>query len=269
MLSAYRDELGGTDMTEKKKNIRSLITTLAVLLAVTTLFFVFFYAILPLAEQMSKSNGGIGTYICYNRPQTLEEYEEIVEKKNKRSLDEVDVSYKLSSTVYYIAMEDGGFNMLNVYRPQYVARFEGFEDCFIAEYEGYNYEDENYIVMKCDVLDSDLDFSDVLVCIRTKNAPTCLEFEAAFEKNKRFSMSELRENYYLVYDSYIEYSWAHFGDFTYMYLLLSDGVALINIVDTYDSYVKDIIPYEEATNVHGIPARALIDLFNEYERSEG
>ena len=80
---------------------------------------------------------------------------------------------------------------------------------------------------------------------------------------------ELANNCYLKYGSRVEYSWSYWGEFRYMYLLLFDGVAVINIADAYDCYVERIIPYEDAENVNGVPAKALIDLFNEHERSEG
>jgi hypothetical protein len=255
-------------MTEKQKNIRSLIWSLAVLLTVTTLFMVFYYAIMPLVNLSMVENGTIGAYIYYHQPKTLEEYNEIIAKKNKASLSEVDVSYKMRNG-HDIRLDDGGYNLINVYRPEYVARFDGFNDCFIAEYEGYNLEGGNYIVMMCDVLCDDFQMDDVTVCIRTQNAPTCNEFKKTFHLLKRMDLVELADNCYLKYGSYVEYSWAYWGEFRYMYLLLSDGVAVINIADSYDCYVERIIPYDEAENVNGVPARALIDLFNEHERSEG
>ena len=255
-------------MTEKQKNIRSLIWSLAVLLTVTTLFMVFYYAIMPLVNLSMVENGTIGAYIYYHQPKTLEEYNEIIAKKNKASLSEVDVSYKMVNG-HDIRLDDGGYNLINAYRPEYVARFEGFDDCFIAEYEGYNFDGGNYIVMMCDVLCDDFQMDDVTVCIRTKNAPTCNEFKKTFHLLKRMDLSELEQNYYLKYGSYVEYSWAYWGGFRYMYLLLSDGVAVVNIADAYDSYVEKIILYEDAENVNGVPAKALIDLFNEHERSEG
>ncbi len=255
-------------MTEKQKNIRSLIWSLAVLLTVTTLFMVFYYAIMPLVNLSMIENGNIGAYMYYFQPKTLEEYNEIIAKKNKASLSEVDVSYKMVNG-HNIRLDDGGYNLINVYRPEYVARFDGFDDCFIAEYEGYNFKGGNYIVMMCDVLCDDFQMDDVTVCIRTQNAPTCNEFKKTFHLLKRMDLVELADHCFLKYGSYVEYSWAYWGEFRYMYLLLSDGVAVFNIVDAYDCYVEKIIPYEDAENVNGVPARALIDLFNEHERSEG
>ena len=255
-------------MTEKQKNIRSLIWSLAVLLTVTTLFMVFYYAIMPLVNLSMVENGTIGAYIYYHQPKTLEEYNEIIAKKNKASLSEVDVSYKIG-TGYDFRLDDGGYNLINVYRPEYVARFDGFDDCFIAEYEGYNLDGGNYIVMMCDVLCDDFQMDDVTVCIRTQHAPTCNEFKKTFHLLKRMDFWELENNYYSAYGSRVGFDWANWGEFRYMYLLLSDGVAVVNIADAYDCYVEKIIPYEDAENVNGVPARALIDLFNEHERSEG
>jgi hypothetical protein len=255
-------------MTEKQKNIRSLIWALAVLLTVTTLFMVFYYAIMPLVNLSMIENGTIGAYIYYHQPKTLEEYNEIIAKKNKASLSEVDVSYKIGNG-HNIRLDDGGYNLINVYRPEYVARLDGFDDCFIAEYEGYNLDGGNYIVMMCDVLCDDFQMDDVTVCIRPQNAPTCNEFKKTFHLLKRMDLVELVDNCYLKYGSRVEYGWAYWGEFRYMYLLLSDGVAVVNIADAYDCYVERIIPCEDAENVNGVPAKALIDLFNEHERSEG
>ena len=255
-------------MTEKQKNIRSLIWSLAILLTVTTLFMVFYYAIMPLVNLSMIENGNIGAYMYYHQPKTLEEYNEIIAKKNKASLSEVDVSYKIG-TGHDIRLDDGGYNLINVYRPEYVARFDGFDDCFIAEYEGYKLDGGNYIVMMCDVLGDDFQMDDVTVCIRTQNAPTCNEFKKTFHLLKRMDLSELEQNYYLKYGSRVEFKWAGWGEFRYMYILLSNGVAVVNIADAYDSYVERIIPYEAAENVNGVPAKALIDLFNEHERSVG
>ena len=255
-------------MTEKQKNIRSLITTLAVLLTATTLFMVFYYAIMPLVNLSMIENGSVGVYMYYFQPKTLEEYNEIIAKKNKASLSEVDVSYKIGNG-HDIRLDDGGYNLINVYRPEYVARFDGFDDCFIAEYDGYNLDGGNYIVMMCDVLGDDFQMDDVTVCIRPQNAPSCNQFKKTFHLLKRMDLWELVDNCYSKYGSYVEYEWAYWGGFRYMYILLSDGVAVVNIADAYDCYVEKIIPYEAAENVNGVPARALIDLFNEHERSEG
>ena len=256
-------------MTEKQKNIRSLIKTLALMLAVTALFFVFYYAILPLVNHAMIENGSVGTYLYYNRPKTLEDYDEIITKKNKASLSEVEVSYKLTKSFHNNHLNDGGYNMINTYRPQYVACFDGFKDCFVAEYEDYNYNDGNYIVMMCDVLDDDFKLNDVSVCIRTANAPSCEKFKKMISNLKEADITSLSDRYYLEYGSWIEYGWAYWADFQYMYLILSDGVAVIEIRDTWRCIIEGIIPYEDAENVNGVPAKSLIDLFNEHERSEG
>ena len=126
-------------MTEKQKNIRSLIWSLAVLLTVTTLFMVFYYAVLPLVFRPMIENSGVGAYIYLHKPQTLEEYNEIIAKENKASLSEVEPSTAKARTDYFwghhiIMMPQQ--KILRKYDTQMVIPFTENHDCFIGEFRG-------------------------------------------------------------------------------------------------------------------------------------
>ena len=265
-------------MTEKQKNIRSLTTTLAVLLTVTTLFFVFFYAVLPLVNRTMIENSGVGAYIYLHKPQTLEEYNEIIAKENKASLSEVEKSLNVYHRFKDTKDTTRGYDLLNIYRPEYVFRIEGYEDCFIAKYgsKHYQYADlenkGNYVIMVCTPYGTVFSVEDITPCFRSGNAPSCSSFSEQFPKNRLLKQDAMKSLYQDKFGTSLElgymsaYAYSYSGTFL---ILLSDGVAVIELEEQNNCKVIDIIPYEAAENVNGVPARALIDLFDEHERSEG
>ena len=255
-------------MTEKQKNVRSLIWSLAVLLTVTTLFMVFYYAIMPLVNLSMIENGNIGAYMYYHQPKTLEEYNEIIARKSKTSLAEVEPSTAKARTDYFwghhiIMMPQQ--KILRKYDPQMVIPFTENHDCFIGEFRGENGKDGNYIAIICKPY-GDYD-SFKRVCQRPANAPTVEQFKALYPSlQHNYSYKErnlLTERFGGTFN--IGFGWEVIKQ---TYILLSDGVAVVAIHGGGFS-VQEIHSYDSVDKELGLPLTMLIDLFNEHERSEG
>lgn len=255
-------------MTEKQKDRRSLIVTVSVLLTFSILFSMFYFVALPLIENALVENLGVGGYISYRAPMTLEEYNEIIARKSKTSLAEVEPSTAKARTDYFwghhiIMMPQQ--KILRKYDPQMVIPFTENHDCFIGEFRGENGKDGNYIAIICKPY-GDYD-SFKRVCQRPANAPTVEQFKALYPSlHHNYSYKErnlLTERFGGTFN--IGFGWDIINQ---TYILLSDGVAVVAIHGGGFS-VQEIHSYDSVDKELGIPLTMLIDLFNEHERSEG
>ncbi len=255
-------------MTEKQKDRRSLIVTVAVLLTFSILFSVFYFAVLPLINNCMINNLGIGGYIYYHKPQTLEEYNEIIAKRNKSSLSEVEpIPSEKEMGVFAgsILILPPQLRLLRRYDPQMVIPFTENLDCFIGEFRGENGKDGNYIAIICKPY-GDYD-SFKRVCQRPANAPTVEEFKGLYP-TPLFAYRFDRRN--LLTEHFGGTFKISFGEeiINETYILLRDGVAVISANGNTFS-IKRIYSYDSVDKELGIPLTMLIDLFNEHERSEG